>query len=879
MSNLWILRQDSFKKKDLGKYETLFTLANGNLGLRGNLEETDSNFETGTYLNGFYETLPIKYGESAFGYAKNNQAIVNIVNGKDFQIYADGELFTTDKAQNHYRELNIKKGTLTRKFSWETESGAKLDVKIERLVSLFQDSTAIQKMEIDVSGKKVEIEIISSLSNSSNNFNREEKSGIDDPRAGTASNLQVLKRKEVLAEGSRGFCLQETSGSRLTLFSCMDHTFSNSFSHEITNTISEDTININLIFKNVEGKFLLNKYLSYHHDNTKSSDDLEFSGLKDLDLCITHGASYYFEKQIEFLEDFWNRSDLIIKGDENLQFGIRFNLFHLLQSTGRNGKVSIAAKGLTGSGYEGHFFWDTEIYVLPYFLYTYPEIAKSLLSYRYSIIDKARLRAEELSHKGVLFPWRTINGEESSAYFPAGTAQYHINADIAFGIHKYIKSTGDYDFLINYGLEIFIETARFWYNIGEFIPGLDGAFCIHEVTGPDEYTALVNNNLYTNIMARDNLLHASTYLEDIRNMNSDLFEDIMEKFNVSIKEISDWDKAAQMMRIPYNSNLSLYCQDDAFLTRPVWDFGGTPESKYPLLLHFHPLTIYRYQVIKQADLVMALFLQGNHFSISDKKRNFDYYEKLTTGDSSLSACIQGIMGMEIGYLDLGIKYFKQTALIDINDLNGNVCDGVHTASMAGSWMMVVFGFAGMRDSGGPLCFSPRLHSSLEEISFKINYSSCILSIKISSIQVVYTLLEGTSLSFFNYYEKIQLKFRESIEISLLPALSTVLIDTGLKINACLISDIKAAGFNYVELEKNEDIVPPPDPEIFLNEAERLRIRRWDCLCLTKSSSSVKALEKVEMPYIKMENTEDLTIEKIKTIYHGFSGNWNKGILY
>jgi trehalose/maltose hydrolase-like predicted phosphorylase len=879
VNNSWILKQDNFDINNLGKYETLFTLGNGNLGLRGNLEENDSNYENGTYINGFYETFPIKYGETAYGYAKNNQAIVNIVDGKGIRIYADGELFTTEKASSHSRELNIRTGILTRRFSWLTSSGAKLNVKTERLVSLYKNSTAVQIFEIEVSRKKVDLEIISSLNNLKESRKKNKKSTIEDPRIGSASEINILKKVEEYAEGTRAYWLHKTRGSDLSLFSGMDHSFSNDSQPVITNTITENKISNNFKFENIDGKFSFVKYLSYQHDSSKSKKNLIFNGLGDLDSCITNGSVFYINKQKEVLEDFWNRTDLIIKGDEELQFGIRFNIFHLLQSTGTDGKVSIAAKGLTGSGYEGHFFWDTEIYVLPYFIYTFPDIAKSLLSYRYSIIDKARLRAEELSHKGVLYPWRTINGEEASAYFPAGTAQYHINADISFGIHKYIKSTADNDFLINYGLEIFIETARFWYDLGEFIPGLDGAFCIHEVTGPDEYTALVNNNLYTNIMARDNLLNASKYLENLKTDKPDLYNTFRIKYDLSDLEISEWKKAAELMRIPYNTKQSLFAQDDAFLNRPVWDFEGTPSNKYPLLLHFHPLTIYRYQVIKQADLVMALFLQGRHFSLSDKKRNFDYYEALTTGDSSLSACIQGIVGMEIGYLELGMKYFEQTVLIDLKDLNGNVKDGVHTASMAGSWMMVIYGFGGMRDSLDVLSFSPRLPGTLTEVSFKINYSSCILKVEIFSDQVIYTLLEGQVLTFYNYYEKIRLLSGESIKISLLPELLVVFVDNDLQLKDDLIFDIKAAGLKKTIFEVKDNIFLQDDSEIFLNGIEKYKVRPWDCLYLTNNSNSLNSLKSLEIPFFEVENAEDLTINGILQKYKEFSLNWKQGIVY
>ncbi len=875
----WKLIQENFSVSELGKYETLFSLGNGHLGLRGNLEEADSNYERGTYINGLYEVFPIEYGESAYGYAKNNQAIIDLVDGKSFAFYADGELFTTAKASEHIRQLDLRKGVLTRSFTWHTRSGATIDFKIERLVSLVQDSTVIQNLEINVSNKKVDFEIISILSDTPHKKSKN-ADNIEDPRTGSGHGKKVLIRKKELLEGTLGYFIHQTEISKISLFSGMDHSFQSKSIPEISSCSSMTDARISFKFKNMGGILHFVKYLCYCHEQVKNDSKLKNTCLSDLNLSVKNGPDYYFNAQESFLKDFWSKSDVIITGNQNLQLGLRFNLFHLLQSTGRNGKVSIAAKGLTGLGYEGHYFWDTEIYVLPYYIYTFPEIAKSLLSYRYSIIDKARERAKELSHKGVLFPWRTINGEEASAYYPAGTAQYHINADIAFGINKYVKSTGDIKFLLDYGLEILIETARFWYALGEFIPGFDGAFCIHEVTGPDEYTALVNNNLYTNIMARENLLYASGYLNDLEITNYKFYKDFTDKHNISTEEIESWENAASKMRIPYDSKLSLYAQDDAFLNRPVWDFEGTPKDKYPLLLHFHPLSIYRYQVIKQADLVMALFLQGKYFTIAEKKKNFDYYEKLTTGDSSLSACIQGIMGSELGYLDLAEEYLKQTALIDLNDLNGNVRDGVHTASMAGSWMSVVYGFAGMRDSGEFLSFSPRLPSGLDKVSFKINYSTCLLYVEITKDRVVFKLLEGRELSFYNYHNKIHLALGKKIVISLIPKLKAVLIDHEQDGSMDkLVSDLESAGIKCIIISKDSSLISSSDCESFLNAVESLKLRRWDCLGLTEKSSTIEALKLAEMASMKVKNIKNCTLDSILNMHKEFSLSWNKGISF
>jgi trehalose/maltose hydrolase-like predicted phosphorylase len=876
----WKLIQNEINSSEFGKYESLFTLGNGNLGLRGNLEEAESNFERGTYINGFYELYPIKYAESAYGYAKNNQTIIDLVDGKSFIFYADGEQLTKDNLTKHVRELDLKKGVLTRTFTWLTKSEAKINFKIQRLVSLVKDTTAIQNFEIKIFGKKVDFEIISILSDTPPIKTGNSNNDIEDPRTGSSFGKKALRREEESLEGTRAYFIHQTDVSKLSLFSGMDHSFYCGETPAIRTGISKTEARISFKFEELEGSLQFVKYLCYCHNQIKNGNEIINTGLGDLDLCIQNGPSYYFAAQESFLKDYWERADVIIEGDLELQFGLRFNLFHLLQSTGRNGRVSIAAKGLTGLGYEGHYFWDTEIYVLPYFIYTNPEFAKSLLLYRYSIIDKARKRAAELSHKGVLFPWRTINGEEASAYFPAGTAQYHINADIAFGINKYVKSTGDNTFLLNYGLEILIETARFWYDLGEFIPGLDGSFCFHEVTGPDEYTALVNNNLYTNIMAKENLVNAVSYLQELEKTENIVYQDFIQKFNITDEEMMSWENAANNIRIPFNSNLSLYAQDDAFLNRPVWDFEGTPENKYPLLLHFHPLSIYRYQVIKQADLVMALFLQGNHFSLGEKKRNFDYYEKLTTGDSSLSACIQGIIATELGYLNLAENYLRLTTLIDLKDLNGNVRDGVHTASMAGSWMSVIYGFAGMRDYGDTLSFSPRLPSGIDGIAFKINYLGCLLQINLSKKKIGYKLLEGRNLSFYNYYDKIDLKFGESITISLEPQLRAVVFDTHLDSNIDnLILELKSEGIKYIILKEKIDVGSLKKADLFFKSMESLKVRRWDCLCITAVSVPDKALKSAEMTYVKLENIKDFTFDGLKKIHKKLSFNWNRGIKY
>ncbi len=425
----------------------------------------------------------------------------------------------------------------------------------------------------------------------------------------------------------------------------------------------------------------------------------------------------------------------------------------------------MAAKGLTGEGYEGHYFWDTEAYALPMFCYLMPPIAKSLLEYRYTILDKARKRAATMSLKGALFPWRTISGEECSAYYPAGTAQYHIDADILYAVEKYLAATGE-EAPSEY-VEMAIESARMWLSLGSFI---DGQFCINEVTGPDEYTACVNNNAYTNLMAQNNLKFAIKLVQTYQK------KDRMLPLVLEQDELASWIEAQEKMRIPFDKELGIYAQDDSFLKKKEWPFATTPKDKHPLLLHFHPLVIYRHRVLKQPDLVLAQFFLSGLFTKAERIRNFLFYEPYTTGDSSLSHCIQSIMASDSFQSLKAWSYFKKTVRLDIDDIQGNSSDGIHTASMAGSWMATVYGFAGFRDWKGTFSFDPKLPSAWKALAFCLTLRGSVLKVEIRPDRATYTLKTGTELSLVHRNEGFTLTKGESKIFSLKPTLQGVLFD-------------------------------------------------------------------------------------------------------
>ena len=515
----------------------------------------------------------------------------------------------------------------------------------------------------------------------------------------------------------------------------------------------------------------LTKYLVYHTSQTVSAEELCGRAEWTMDRVVTQGFRQLLASQEQYMDDFWRRSDVRIKdiredrtkrSTVEIQQAIRFNLFHILQASARAEDTGVPAKGLTGQAYEGHYFWDTEIYLLPFLTYTSPRIARNLLAFRYKMLPQARARAKELGHRGAMFPWRTINGEEASAYYAAGTAQYHINADIMYALRKYVQATGDEAFLRDFGAEMLVETARLWLDLGFYSDAKGGKFCINGVTGPNEYNAVVNNNAYTNLMARENLRYATEVVESLRATELDAYNALVQKTALEPSEAKAWIHAAENMYVPYDEKLKIIPEDDNFLDKEPWDFRNTPADHYPLLLFYHPLNIYRKRVIKQADVILAMFLLGDVFSPEKKKRNFDFYDPLTTGDSSLSSCVEAIIAAQIGDIDKAIRYGMAALLMDLADVGGNVKDGCHIASMGGTWMMLTYGFGGMRDDDGTLSFWPRRAPEDNAIlRFPVTYRGQLLEVEIGLEKVEYALREGERLVIRHETEEVELNSGKS----------------------------------------------------------------------------------------------------------------------
>lgn len=733
----WIIEQTEFSEESINQHmESLFTQGNGYLGMRGDSQFSNHIHQKGTFINGFYESGPITYGEKAYGYAENWQTIIPLPEAKDLKIKINNrDIFSNHKGFTwRKRSLNLKESFSEWDFQWKDQEGREYGGIVKILIPFESTGIVLFQWNLVLPEDESQIVVESPLI-----FQVGGESHSDDPRLPghfDGSSLSIVKE----IRQNRGVLSIKTGGSRLHMSCTMAHMWEG----VLVNSSRIEECRDGFIQK-MEGKaskkISITKAVSYSYGHESQSQEIKEFVLKEVHKANQSTYTEHQNIQKKFMERFWKQSDVQIEGDREAQISLRYNLFQLLQSTGRDGKRSIAAKGLSGSGYEGHYFWDAETYILPVFIYTIPSIARSMLMYRISILKEAENRAEQMGHQGVLFPWRTINGEESSAYFPAGTAQYHINSDIALGLDKYLDVTGDLSILSEGGDRLLAGTARFWADLGTMVQGK--GFCFNTVTGPDEYTALVDNNYYTNISARENLRVAAKWL----------------KGYVSDDEIGDWIEKSEQVYLPSEGTVTP--QDDSFLNKEAWDFEGTRDDQYPLLLHFHPLNIYRKKVLKQADVIMAQVLFPGEMTIEQKRLNFDYYEQLTTRDSSLSACAQGINAFWLGYDSLAWEYFNETLHTDRKDLHKNVLHGLHTASMGGSYLMVINGYLGLELIKGTLCLKPRLPEHLSNLSLNISLRKGFLHLDMNKDRIIYRA-EDDDMHFFHIKEKIMLKRNKEI---------------------------------------------------------------------------------------------------------------------
>jgi alpha,alpha-trehalose phosphorylase len=735
----WCLRETELDLDALAETESVFALSNGHIGWRANLDEGAPNGLPGSYLNGVYELYPLPHAEAGYGDPEAGQIMINVTDGKLIRLLVDDEPFDVryGELRGHERLLDFRAGVLSRRAEWSSPTDHTIRITSTRLVSLVQRSLAAIDYQVEAVDRPVRLVIQSELTT-----NEPLPPATGDPRV-SAMLAAPLRSEEHTCDGTRAELVHRTERSGLVIGAAMDHLVDGPPGTQILAESFADLGRVTVTVALEPGQRLrLVKFVTYGWSGVRSRHAMRDQVAAALTAARQTGWEGLLAEQRTYLDDFWKRADVEVDGDTGIQQAVRFALFHVLQAGARAERRAIPAKGLTGPGYDGHTFWDTETFVLPVLTYTVPAAAAHALAWRHATLPSALDRAAQLGLKGAAFPWRTITGAEGSSYWPAGTAAFHVGADIADAVVRYQNATGDDAFEQKIGLELLAQTARLWHSLGHH--DAHGQFRIDGVTGPDEYSAIADNNVYTNLMAQHNLRSAAAAAE--RNPER------ARQLDIGEEEMAAWREAAEAMVIPYDHTLGVHPQAEGFTSHQAWDFAATKPDCYPLLLHYPYFDLYRKQVVKQADLVLAMHLRGEAFTEEQKAANFAYYERLTVRDSSLSACTQAIMAAETGHLRLAYDYLAEAALMDLDDLERNTCDGLHVACLAGTWMALVAGLAGMRERDGSLSFAPRLPEDLTRLAFGVVFRGRHLHVAATHGMTSYQLTDGDALKIFHFGE-------------------------------------------------------------------------------------------------------------------------------
>jgi alpha,alpha-trehalose phosphorylase len=751
----WQVREVTLDLGLLAQTESVFALSNGHIGLRGNLDEGEPHGIPGTYLAGFYEQRPLPYAEAGYGYPEDGQSVVDVTNGKLIRLLVDDEPFDVryGDLQRHERVLDLHAGTLSRDLEWVSPAGKRIRVRSTRLVSFTHRAVAAIRYEVEAVGDDTRVIVQSELV-----ANEQQPLSSKDPRVAAALSTPLVAVSQD-RQNCGALLLHRTRTSGLLVGAGMDHEYDAPCPVVVEQDTREDWSRTTLAATLQAGeRLVVTKYLAYGWSAARSEPAVRDQVAAALTGARVSGWDALVAGQRAFLDDFWGGADVEVDGDRLMQQAVRFGLFHVLQAGARTERRAISSKGLTGPGYDGHAFWDTEGFVLPALIATYPSAARDALRWRYTILDQARARATTLGLRGAAFPWRTIAGDECSAYWPAGTAAFHINADIAYAVERYRAATGDVEFDRDVGTELLVETARLWASLGHH--DRHGVWHVDGVTGPDEYSAIADDNVFTNLMAVRNMRAAAAACGRHPARKLDL--------GVTDDEVADWHRAGDNVALPYDEELGIHEQSRGFTSYREWDFEKAfANDQYPLFLHAPYVELYRSQVLKQADVVLALHWCGESFTTEQKARNVDYYERRTVRDSSLSASTQAVMCAEVGHLDLAYDYATEAALIDLHDLHRNSRDGLHMASLAGAWSALVEGFGGMREHDGRLWFDPALPDGMDGLTFHLRWQGALLHVSVTAGTAEYTA-QGADLTVHVAGEQVELPDGETVSRPIAP---------------------------------------------------------------------------------------------------------------
>lgn len=724
-SSTWELVQEKYDSSENRKYETLFTLANGYRGFRG-IVEFSKKGEKGNFISGVFD--------------KSSAQVTELVNCQDpleFNIYIDDEKIDIDSSEiiDFKRTLNMKEGVLYSDFTINTRTGKTIKINSERFVSrnnVHRWAVKYTIQPINFDGKiflenVIDGTVVNSKFeplNMTKHFYVKESydlsPGIAVKTVTFDKEIEIIEANMILSEDEHGNILRER---KYGVFG------------ERVREIYEITAK--------SGKEITVYKLGITYTSRDSREDLYKLSSNEIDRFATDGFHKELEAHKKKWDSIWKNIDIRIEGDDRAQTGIRFNIYQLASSAyDGDSRVSIAAKALHGEGYKGHVFWDTEIFMLPFFIYTMPEVAKSLLLYRYNTLEGARENARSNGYKGAQFPWESADdGREVTPKWGlgyngrpiriwTGDEEFHINSDIAFAVWEYYRATFDRDFMFNYGLEIFFDTAKFWQSRVEYNKEKD-RYEINRVIGPDEFHEHVNNNVYTNYLAKWSLKKAFELALWIKSENCIVYKKLCNKLGLCEDDFNEWYNIMNKIHIPRSKNGKLIEQFDGYFNLADIEITDYDENGMPLWPELNGYELGETQLIKQADVVMLMIMLGEEFDFQTKKENYDYYEKRTMHKSSLSPSMYSIMGLTVGDTHNSYNYFMKAIMTDIEDNQGNTGHGLHAASTGGSWQCAVFGFGGFSISSEDIpSFNPWIPAKWNEMEFSVNWRGIRINMKI-----------------------------------------------------------------------------------------------------------------------------------------------------
>jgi len=741
----WSIIEEGFDQDQVKSSESLFSIGNGAMGQRANFEEQYSG-ETfqGSYIAGIYYPDKTKVGWWKNGYPEYFAKVLNAPNWIGINIEINGEnldIATCAAVKNFRRELNMKEGIYYRSFEATLQNGTQIAVNVRRFLSLDLDEVGVINYEITPLNNDVKII-----------FKPYVDAGVHNEDANWEE--KFWEPLEVKNSGNEGFVTARTFKTHFKATTFMQNSILLNGENQNTSPsnveASKEKVQFTYEFTAAKGQTAsiqkLGGYtVSMNHENT------QVAAQNVISKALSFGYDQLVYKQIDAWAKIWEMSDITIDGDVKAQQGIRFNIFHLNQTyLGKDSRLNIGPKGFTGEKYGGSTYWDTEAYCIPFYMATKDQqVARNLLAYRYNQLDKAIENAGKLgfTNGAALYPMVTMNGEECHNEWEITFEEIHRNGAIAFAIFNYYRYTGDYSYIPEKGLEVLIGIARFWHQRATFSTHKN-QYVILGVTGPNEYENNVNNNFYTNYLAKWCIDYTIEQINKIEKDYSSDFARIMSKVKLDASEILHWKKVADNMYFPYSEEHDVYLQQDGFLDKELVKVHDLDKSQRPINQKWSWDRILRSPYIKQADTLQGFYFFEDHFSKEQLEKHFDFYEPFTVHESSLSPCVHSIQAATLGRMEQAYTFYLRTSRLDLDDYNKEVEEGLHITSMAGTWMSIVEGFGGMRVKDDALHFEPRIPKDWNGYSFKINFRNQILKISVHQHETNFSLEGETAISVF-----------------------------------------------------------------------------------------------------------------------------------